>query len=273
MKIKIRLLFLIALLIGVAGFSMFFLLFVKGEELLPKDHVFVPKNNIIQTYTEVTPNNFKELFEVKEVLKASITPSMITIDRMNEVMNKMLVTPLHVGDFLTIHHVADSVLVPREGEIAYPIPNSWWSVIDWTGRIGDVGEIWLTPSESLRKWHEQRNMEVQATVNVSPDDPNTASLNFSAPDKGDVSTGYAVVPDVPERPLSKPMYEEVRIRYVFDSSNRSIRDVTGVDDRTEGTGKPENVKMYLTQEQYAQIKSAVEEGYKLILAVYSGVEQ
>ncbi|MEF2246418.1 hypothetical protein [Paenibacillus sp. IITD108] len=258
MKIKVNALFFLSLLIAAAGFTMFLLLFIKGEELLPKEYVFTPKSNLIDTYTDITSENFKELFELQEVLKASVTPNMVTVDKMDAVMNKSFVSPLHKGEYLTTFHVADPILVPDDGEMPYPIPNDWWAVIDWTGRIGDVGEIWLTPTESLRKWYEQQEQSSKLLDSINGTE--IAKI-----------TEYIVVPDKENRPLSKPIFENVRVRYVFDSSNRQIRNAEEVDDRSEGTGRPENVKMFLTPEKFANLKLAVEEGYKLILAVDNGV--
>lgn len=273
MKIRVNTLFLLSILIAAAGLSMFFMLFLKGESLLPKEFVFSPKDGKkVETYTEISPDNFKQLFEVKEVLKASVTPSMITVDRMKEVLEKTLVSPLYPGEFLTTHHVADSVLVPQADEIAYPIPDDWWEVIDWTGRIGDIGQVWLTPSESLRKWYEQQKQNsanVKGTVTQDPLFSNKAEINITA--TAGSSQSYAVVPDKEERPLTKPFFENVRVRYVFDSANKQIRNAEGINDRSEGTGKPQNVKLFLSKKKYADLKQAIEEGYKLILAVDNGV--
>ncbi len=262
MKIKVNYLFILAFILAATGISMFFLLFLKGEELLPKDYVFTPKADVIETYTDINADNFNDLFKVQEVLKASVTPNMITVDRMDEIMDKSFVSPLYAGDFLTRYHVDDPILVPEEGEMPYPIPNNWWAVIDWTGRIGDIGEIWLTPTDSLRQWYvqQQQNQILQETFNSTDGTSNVAPAE------------YVVVPEKENRPLSTPLYQDVRVRYVFDSANRQIRNVEGVDDRSEGTGRPENIKMFLTAEKFANLKRAIEEGYQLILAVDNGVK-
>jgi len=282
LKVRLNFIFFLAVLVFGIGLTMFLMLYVRGADLLPKDFVFVPKDGMkIEQFTEITPNNFKKLFDAKEILKVAITPDMVTLDQMKEVINKTVVRSLYPGEYLSVHDVEDSVLVPHEGETGYPIPTSWFEVLDWTGRIGDIGDIWLSPSEELKTWYEQeKSNELKGEAAVSDNSKRLSATNqvgnvqFKAEATGNSANldprRRVIIPDLPDRPLSTPIYKDVRLRYIFDGSNKAIRTTEGVNDRSEGTGKPANAKLYLTEEQFALLKQAITEGYKLIFVVKAG---
>ncbi|WP_163860403.1 hypothetical protein [Paenibacillus elgii] len=242
-KVRIRVLFLVAGVIFITGLSIFLLLFFKGEQLLPHQTVFVPKEKTVEKFTTINADNFKALFEPKEMLKAAVTPNMITLDMLDRVMNKTMVMPLYPEDYLTVNHVRETLLTPRQGEIEYPLPASWLEVLDWTGRPGDEAEIWITPTEKLRQFYMQKFKEGKA-----------------------ITDSASLVPETPDRPLSKPVFSNVRLRYVMDGTNRTVRNANQASDRSDATGKPTDIKVFLLPAEYAQLKNAVEEGYKLIIA-------
>lgn len=243
MQIKVRSLFLVAMGIFVIGVSMFLLIFFRGQELLPHQIVFVPNGGVkLEEHTQITGQNFKALLMPKEVLAATVSPNMITLDNMEVIMNKTLVMPLYADDAITLNHVREDVLVPRQGENEYPIPASWLEVMDWTGRSGDEAEIWLFPTNQLKQQYTTKSIkDTRVETNIQP------------------------VPDTEERPLKKPILDSVRLRYVVDGTNRSVKNATEAQDRSDATGEPVKMKANLKPEQYAQLKGAVEEGYKLIV--------
>jgi hypothetical protein len=244
MKVRIRVLFFLAGFFFLCGLSLFLILYVKGEDLLPHQTVFVPKEKTIEKFTKITGRDFTALFETKEMLSAGITPSMVTIDTLANVMNKTMVLPLFPEEILTFHHVRDNELTPEPNEMEYPLPSSWLEVLDWTGRPGDEVEIWLTPTEKLKQFYAQK-----AKDNKLP------------------AENPSSVPDTTERPLSKAIFENVRLRYVMDGTNHTVRNAGSLADRSDATGKPMEIKAFLTGPHYAKLKNAVEEGYKLIIAV------
>ncbi|SED12663.1 hypothetical protein [Paenibacillus sp. GP183] len=266
MRVRVTVLFIFAFIMFFAGIGMFGILYVKGQDLLPKTIVYEPKGAAkIDKFTEITPEKFDALFAPKEILQASVNPTMITISRKHEVMNKVMTQTLHQGDYLSINYIGDAMLTPKEGEKEYPIPSSWWEVLDWTGRNGDIGEVWLFPTDKLKqnlayKTSGTGATSTTSTIGGSGSNGGTTQLN------GQSNVNAIEVPDTKARPLSKPVFEKVRLRYVMDSSNKAVTNVKGVDDRSEGTGKPSDAKIYLKPEQYAVLKTAVQEGYKLIYA-------
>jgi hypothetical protein len=241
-RVKVSSMFILSILLFFVGISMFLLLYIKGDSLLPHDAVFVPKGDVkIDEYTKITPQNFQQLFEIKEILAAAVNPNMITPDNMKEVLNKTMVLPLYPKDYLTLNHVRDSNLVPNKDELEYPIPPTWLEVTDFTVRAGDSTEIWLTPSEKLKNFYNQKSQAQGIGANL------------------------IVVPDLPERPLSTPLFIGLRLRYVVDGANRTVKNTKEGDDRAEATGKPAEVKINMTSKQFAQLKGAVEEGYKVLI--------
>jgi hypothetical protein len=249
MKVRVRTLFVFSIVCFAVGVAMFLVLFFKGEQLLPHRMVFVPKDgHRVDSYTEITGSNFKELFEPKELLAAAVGPNVVTLETLDVVMGKTMVMPLFPYDLLTTRHVQDGSLVPKPDEKEYPIPANWLEVMDWTGRMGDQAEIWLFPTEKLKQFYTQKSKPALSPESNTQDQPR-------------------IVPDLPERPLNKPLFVEVRLRYVTDETNRSVKNSLDSDDRSNSTGRPYEVKAFLTSQQYAQLKNAVEEGYKLIIAV------
>jgi hypothetical protein len=244
MKVRIRVLFLVAGFFFLCGLSLFLVIYLKGENLLPHQTVFVPKEKTVEKFTIITGKNFTSILEAKEMLRAAVTPNMVTIDTLPQVMNKTMVLPLFPEDILTFHHVRDNELAPKPGEMEYPLPSSWLEVLDWTGRPGDEVEIWLTPTEKLKQFYVQKAKDSKVPA--------------------ENSNG---VPDTTDRPLSKALFENVRLRYVMDGTNHTVRNVSASTDRSDATGKPVEIKAYLTGQHYAKLKNAVEEGYKLIIAV------
>jgi hypothetical protein len=252
MRVKVTLLFMISIVMFIVGIGGFAIIYSAGQDLLPKTYVYEPKKGAkVEKFTEITADKFDQLFDEKEVLQAVITPTMVTPSKKNAVINKTMVQTLHAGDFLTLNYVGDTIFAPKKGEKEYPIPASWWEVLDWTGRNGDTGDLWLFPSEKLKQ-----SQSLAAKSSTNP-----LEKQLGSPEANDQ------VKDTPERPLTKPVFENVRLRYIMDSSNKAVNNIKGVDDRSEGTAKPTEAKIYLKSEEYAVIKMAVQEGYKLIYAV------
>ncbi|WP_240420374.1 hypothetical protein [Paenibacillus periandrae] len=236
---------IVMFVVGIGGFT---IIYLAGQDLLPKTYVYEPKKGAkVEKFSEITADKFELLFDEKEILQAAITPTMITPQNKNQVINKTMVQTLHPGDFLTVNYVGDTIFAPKKGEKEYPIPASWWEVLDWTGRNGDTGDIWLFPSEKLKQSQAAK--------------ANTQSKLLGLPEV------VEQVKDTPERPLTKPVFENVRLRYIMDSTNKTVKNQKGVDDRSEGTAKPTEAKIYLKSDEYAVLKMAVQEGYKLIYAV------
>lgn len=232
--------FIVAITLFFVGIGMFLMLYIKGEALLPHDAVFVPKGDVkIDEYTKITPQNFQELFEIKEILAAAVNPNMVTPDNLKGILNKTMVLPLYPKDYLTLNHVRDSNLVPNKDEIEYPIPPTWLEVTDFTVRAGDETEVWLTPSEKVKNFYIAKAQGLGQTMGS--------------------------VPDLPERPLTTPLFTGLRLRYVVDGANRMVKNTKEGDDRAESTGKPAEVKLNMTTKQFAQLKNAVEEGYKILI--------
>jgi hypothetical protein len=263
MRVRVTVLFILAILMFFVGIGGFAVIYAKGQDLLPKTKVYQPKKDVkVEKYTELTPEKLNDLFEPKEILQAAVTPTMVTAANINKITNKIMVQTLFPGDILTTNYVGDSVFTPREGEKEYPIPANWWEVLDWTGRNGDIGEIWLFPSDKLKQ-----NLAAKVNANVS----STVTKNESGSGLNGTVTGSVdvnvEVKDTPERPLKKPVFDHVRLRYITDSANKAVENPKGSDDRSAGTAKPAEAKIYLKPEQYAVLKMAVQEGYKLIYAV------
>ncbi|MEI7026184.1 hypothetical protein [Paenibacillus sp. y28] len=234
-------LLLLAILSITVGVGLFLLFYFKGEELLPHQTVLVPKDGQrVEVYTTITASNVNTLFDTKEMLSAAVSPSAVTLENAKNILNKTVVIPLYPEDVLTTNHLRDVQLVPRPGEIEYPIPASWLEVLDWTGRPGDEVEIWLSPGQQVKQYYNNK-----------------------------VGKGERldIVPETPERPLTTAFLNQIRLRYVMDSTNKTVRNKTDGDglDRTEATGEPVKVKANLTAEQYGKLKGAIDEGYKLIL--------
>jgi len=262
MRVKVTFLFTLSIIMFFVGIGGFTLIYAKGQDLLPKTIVYEPKKDTkIEKYTELSPEKFDSLFAEKEIIQAAVMPTMITIDEKKSVLNKTMVQTLHSGDILTTNYIGDTLLSPKEGEKEYPIPASWWEVLDWTGRNGDIGEVWLFPSEKLKQ-----NLAAKLKGQVSTDVKQGQNGNVSGSVTGSIDVSFEVK-DTPERPVSKPVFENVRLRYIMDSSNKSVQNQEGIDDRSAGTAKPTDAKIYLKPEQYAVLKMAVQEGYKLIYAV------
>ncbi|SDO15592.1 hypothetical protein SAMN04487897_10932 [Paenibacillus sp. yr247] len=269
MKVRVTVLFTVGLSIFFIGLFLFLLLYIKGEELLPKEVTYIPRGKAIEKYTEITNKAmFDQLFQPQQVLRAAIEPSMITQDRIQEVIGKTLAQPVYPDEHLTTHHIGDNQLVPKAGEIGYPIPSEWFAVLDWTGRVGDVGEIWLTPDDKLKAKYQQASGEINGAV-IGAQANNQTNFNAHVTVKADGGN----VPDLPERPLKKPLLTSVKLRYVFDAQAKAVKNAKDVADRSEGTNKPANAKIFLTADQFAQIKSAVEDGYKLIFAIHDDGER
>lgn len=239
MKVRVRMLFVLALAFFAIGVGMFLSIYFYGEQLLPHKVVFVPKDGRVDMYTTITGKNVRALFQPEERLAAAVSPNMITLDQMETMMNKTMVMPLYPGDALTANHIRDEGIVPKPGENEYPIPTSWLEVLDWTGRPGDMAEIWLFPTDKLKQAYAQKFKMERST-------PET-------------------VPETADRPLSKALYDNIRLRYVMDTASKSVRNMKEAEDRSEATGEPAKLKANLTPDQYAKLKNAVEEGYKLIV--------
>lgn len=270
MKVRVTVLFTVGLSIFVIGLFLFLLLYIKGDKLLPKEVTYVPRDGKeIEKYTEITNKKvFDQLFQPKQVLRAAIEPSMITQDRIKEVIGKTLVQPVYPDEHLTTHDIGDNQLVPKEGEIGYPIPSEWFAVLDWTGRIGDLGEIWLIPDDKLKAKYQQASGEINGSVTAAQIN-NQANFNARVTVKADTGS----VPDTPDRPLKKPILNNVKLRYVFDAQAKAIKNAKDVTDRSEANNKPANAKVFLTPDQFAQVKGAVEDGYKLIFAIHDEGER
>ncbi|RUS44947.1 hypothetical protein [Cohnella sp. AR92] len=264
MRVRVTVVFSLAIFMFLAGIGGFALIYAKGQDLLPSTIVYEPIGDIkVERYTEITSEKFDSLFEAKEILQASVTPNMITAENRDSVMDKVMVQTLYPGDFLTVNYVGESVFTQKAGEKEYPIPASWWEVLDWTGRNGDIGEIWLFPTDKLK----QALLQTNVSSTTSPSETGSGmdgSINVQ------VSGSVETIKETPERPLSTPILTDVRLRYITDSANKAIHNGSGVDDRSEGSGKPTEAKIFLTPEQYGVLKMAVQEGYKLIYAVNEG---
>lgn len=127
---------------------------------------------------------------------------------------------------MAIHrsHLDFDGTVPNNDEGIYPIPNQWITAIPGSLRSKDHIYIYIFPA----------NGEGEETVeNLLP-------------------------------MATKLFQEEIKVAFIRDRGNQTIKGVGGQSDRADGTAVPSDSELILSEKQFETITKKIQEGYKLI---------
>jgi hypothetical protein len=207
------------------------------KEKVNTTEVFVA-SKIIEPHTVVTEEHIR--VELRD--RKGLPPKHIT--NIEDIIGKEVVFGLDVNDVFT-HTKINIVTEAGLKQNVFPIPNSWIEAAPGSLRKNDKVDIYIIPDKNSRN---QTSQNTQIETNGDSVNVDKVAINGQRTD-------------------DKPILKGVKVAFVKDSTNQEVRSIEGKENgRGNLSAYAYQLELLMQEEQFVQIKKAVESGYKLLFS-------